>query len=54
MKQSGKYLKIRLGLLLLLLSVLGGCSGYGRPTTDSGSGVEMYGTIDVGVRSEGH
>jgi len=40
---------IRAALLLLALSLLGGCAGAQRALGD-GSHVEVYGVIDAGVR----
>lgn len=51
MKQSQKYFRIGLVLLLPALLVLGGCGGYAR-TANSSSGVDAYGVIDVGVQHE--
>jgi Na+/H+ antiporter NhaC len=47
MKQAGKKISLYL-ILLATISMLGGCGGYARSPI-SGSGVEMYGTVDVGV-----
>lgn len=47
MKQPAKTIGI--GLMIVALTMLGGCGGYAR-TQGSGSGVEMYGTVDVGVQ----
>ncbi|MFC7516390.1 hypothetical protein ACFQUU_15350 [Herbaspirillum sp. GCM10030257] len=38
-------------LLLLLVHFVSGCGGYAR-TGNSGSGVQVYGTIDAGVQHQ--
>lgn len=43
-------LSIRLAVCLFAIALLGGCGGYAN--TSSGSGVQMYGTIDAGVGHE--
>jgi hypothetical protein len=47
MRNTKKYVKQTL-LLVLAFSILGGCGGYAR-SPNSGSGVETYGAVDVGV-----
>lgn len=51
MKSYANYSMIRLTLFALILSILGGCGGYAREPGNS-SGVEVYGTVDVGVGTQ--
>jgi hypothetical protein len=50
MKNTKKHLAKYL-LLALTFSILGGCGGYAKDS-GSASGVQMYGTVDVGVTHE--
>jgi hypothetical protein len=50
MKISKKYFAKCL-ILSLMLSILGGCGGYAAHP-GSTSGVQVYGTVDVGVTHE--
>lgn len=49
MKRDARYSMMRLTLIILAASILGGCGGYARSPNGS-SGIETYGVIDVGVQ----